>query len=318
MGKTFRTRTWLVTGILLALSIAPAAVSAEETAAVVKKDVMSNVSNYLRWNTPVTIKVGQTELPTKGLMKNTEILVPFREAVEAGGGKVTWDDKDQTVHAVMGSKEVSQQLGDTKVVVNGSSYVLDHESELVDGVLMVSERVLPLAIDASLHWDSAARTLTASSEQSEGGLQVQSSAFQKYGNIPVKYAHGGVPGGQNISLPVSWSHAPEGTKSFAVVMYDLHPIADNFIHWSVLNLPADTKELAEGAAGSIKDGVELNSYFGMEPPAYSGDHLYRLVVYALDTEKLDVEGAPVFFEELEPQLAAHALGFAEYDGFFKQ
>jgi hypothetical protein len=56
-------------------------------------------------------------------------------------------------------------------------------------------------------------------------------------------------------------------ESFAVVMFDVHPIADNFIHWSVLNIPASVQELTEGASGHFTDGsVELNSYYGVEPP----------------------------------------------------
>ncbi|AJY77565.1 hypothetical protein VN24_06925 [Paenibacillus beijingensis] len=147
-------------------------------------------------------------------------------------------------------------------------------------------------------------------------MQIESPAFAKFGTIPAKYAHQG-GSGRDISPPVSWSNAPEGTKSFAVVMYDIHPIADNYIHWSVLNVPGAVRELSEDAAAALPAGQQPNAYFGMGPPPFSGDHLYRLAVYALDTELLELKDKVVFFDELEPLLQAHELGHAEWDGFFR-
>ncbi|MEW9699383.1 YbhB/YbcL family Raf kinase inhibitor-like protein [Paenibacillus sp. SI8] len=311
----------IVTASLLVSVLLPAYAAAESPAAAPtepKKDVMSNVKGYLKWNTPVTIQVDGKALPVQGAMINTEILVPLRAVFEAKGSELKWDAETSTAQLAGEGFTVSQQLGQATTIVNGISYELDHEAVMIDGHLMVSARLLSLALHAELRWDSASRTLSVSSTHGKGGIQLQSDAFSAYADIPVKYAHGGVVGGQNISLPVSWSHAPEGTKSFAVVMYDLHPIADNFIHWSVLNIPVSTHELKEGAASALPAGKELNAYYGMEPPRYSGDHLYRVAVYALDTEKLEVGATPTFFEELEPQLLQHTLAYEELDGFFKQ
>ncbi|MFD0695127.1 YbhB/YbcL family Raf kinase inhibitor-like protein [Paenibacillus sp. GCM10027628] len=307
--------------VLLLPGLLPAYASAETNAPatpVPQKDVMSNVSSFLKWNTPITITLDGNKLPVQGVMTNTEILVPLRAVSDAIGNQITWDTEANTAHLSGSGYTISQHVGEATAIVNGISYELDHEATIMDGRLMVSARILPLALGLELRWDSSSRTLSLSSRHGEGGIQLQSAAFTANGDIPVKYAHGGVAGGQNISMPVSWSHAPEGTKSFAVVMYDLHPIADNYIHWSVIDIPAGTKELKEGAAGSLPAGKELNAYFGMEPPRFSGDHLYRLAVYALDTEKLDVGRTPSFFEELEPLLLKHSLAYSELDGFFKQ
>jgi hypothetical protein len=44
-----------------------------------------------------------------------------------------------------------------------------------------------------------------------------------------------------------------------------------------------------------------------------------LAIYALDTDKLELPAtAPVFFEQLEPQLLAHSLGYSKQDGFVHQ
>ncbi|WP_248926151.1 YbhB/YbcL family Raf kinase inhibitor-like protein [Paenibacillus hamazuiensis] len=318
MLNIYKRSTLWAGALLLALS-SPAAAGAEAVKpADTQKDVMKNVASYQQWNTPFKIVYNGKPLQSQGIMIGTRMLVPVRELFEAAGAAVTWDADTQTLHVQRNGLSLAQKLGQRTVIVNGTSYELDNESLLENGSFMASEKIVPLALGSELRWDSAGRTLAVNARPDHESFHIKSAAFNANEDIPVQYAHGGVAGGRNISLPVSWEGAPQGTKSYAVVMYDIHPIADNFIHWSVLNLPASTNRLEEGAAGHLPEGTELNAYFGMEPPRYSGDHLYRVVVFALDTEKLEVANAPVFFEQLEPILKEHTLAFAELDGFFKQ
>lgn len=311
-------KKWIVVGALaLICATNTGAVWAEQTN-VKEKDVTQNVSSYLQWNSPVTVKLDGKLLQEKAAMINTDILVPFRSVFEAVGAQIEWDAKNGAAYAVGNNLKVKLTVGSELAEVNGQSYKLDHEAVIIDNRLMIPERVLSAALNAGLHWDSSKRELSVELSNGSGGLTIRTDAFQPFGDIPVKYAHDGVEGGRNISLPVQWSGAPEGTRSFAVVMYDLHPIADNYIHWSVINLPAATQGLDEGAAGHLKEGKELNGYFGMEPPRYSGDHLYRIAVFALDTEQLEIPKQPIFFDQLEPELKKHTLAYAEADGFFRQ
>jgi Raf kinase inhibitor-like YbhB/YbcL family protein len=283
-----------------------------------ERDVMKNVGSFIQWNAPVTLKLNDVTLPLEGQMINSKILIPFRMVFEALGAQVTWDEESQTVHALGKQVSLTQKIGESKVLINGIVYQLDQEAVIEGGNLMVAVRVLPLAFSTELKWDLISRTLTVSTKSiSEQGLHIQSDAFHAFGDIPAKYAHGSAGEGKDVSLPVRWEGAPTGTKSFALVMYDLHPIADNWIHWSVLNLPASVSGLEEGITGKLKEGTETNPYFGMGPPPHSGDHQYRLVVYALDTDKVDVPNQPIFFEDLEPVLKEHSLAYAELDGFFK-
>jgi hypothetical protein len=312
----------LIIGLLLTIPMpfASAAESNSATPSKTAKDVASNVASYSQWNTPFNLTVNGKKLEAKGEMVNTCMLIPLRAVFEAAGAIVKWDPVKRIWLAEGEGFTATQKLGESQVIINGAAYELDHEAVLENGSVMVSSRLIEAALGLELRWDSANRMLTASSVSTASGFQAWSDAFAAYGGIPVKYAHGGMPSGQNISLPVSWKNAPQGTKSFAVVMYDVHPIADNFIHWSVLNIPASAQGLTEGASGHFSDGsVELNSYYGVEPPRYSGDHLYRLAVYALDTDKLELPAtAPVFFEQLEPHLLAHSLGYSKQDGFVRQ
>ncbi len=105
---------------------------------------------------------------------------------------------------------------------------------------------------------------------------LKSTAFAPSQKIPVEYANKGIPGGANVSVPLVWSNAPTGTKSFAIIMYDRHPIANNWVHWAVTNIPAGTAALVKGASGTDKmpkGSTEPNNTFGAKgygrpsPPA---------------------------------------------------
>ncbi|MEL6867193.1 MAG: YbhB/YbcL family Raf kinase inhibitor-like protein, partial [Bacteroidota bacterium] len=107
--------------------------------------------------------------------------------------------------------------------------------------------------------------------------------------------------GDNQSPQLSWSNAPEGTKSFAITMYDPDaPTGSGWWHWVVFDIPASVNELVanagnpalklapEGAIQSITD-YGANGYGGPCPPEGHGLHQYIITVHALKTDKLGLD-----------------------------
>jgi Raf kinase inhibitor-like YbhB/YbcL family protein len=107
--------------------------------------------------------------------------------------------------------------------------------------------------------------------------------------------------GNNESPQLSWKNAPEGTKSFAITMYDPDaPTGSGFWHWVVFDIPADTNELVTSAGnvtlnlapkGAIQSKTDygINGFGGPCPPIGHGLHQYIITVYALKTDKLGLD-----------------------------
>jgi Raf kinase inhibitor-like YbhB/YbcL family protein len=127
---------------------------------------------------------------------------------------------------------------------------------------------------------------------------VSSSSFEPDGPWAIKHYWNqfGCTGG-NVSPALKWSGAPEGTKSFAITLYDPDaPTGSGFWHWVAYNWPANVTSMEEGDASSGKlpaGVVEGNTDVGK--PGWIGPcpppgrlHHYTYTVHALKVEKLDV------------------------------
>ena len=158
--------------------------------------------------------------------------------------------------------------------------------------------------------------LTVTNSLGENAMQLSSSAFQDGGRIPVQFVMRSI-GGENISLPFSWTDPPPDTKSFALSIVDLHPVANHWVHWLVIDIPPDTRSLSEGASGKAMPAgaVELKNSFGQvgyggpQPPRGTGDHPYQVTLYALRVPKLDLQpdtGLAVFQQALQGRILAES------------
>ncbi|MER7982935.1 YbhB/YbcL family Raf kinase inhibitor-like protein [Streptomyces sp. NPDC095817] len=138
---------------------------------------------------------------------------------------------------------------------------------------------------------------------------------------PPEQCSSGLPGGKDISPQLSWSGAPNGTKSYAVTIYDPDaPTGSGFWHWAVADIPATVTELSEGAgddtgsqlpkgAYQLPNDARVPHYIGAAPPAGHGQHRYFIVVHALDIPGTGVpaDATPAV---LGFTMAGHTLGRA--------
>ena len=111
-------------------------------------------------------------------------------------------------------------------------------------------------------------------------LELRSDAFTNGGAIPAQYTCDG----ESSAPQLSWSRAPEGTKSLAVLVEDPDAPGGHFTHLLVTGLPPDTRSLdadrLPGGAQALANGNGGDGWAAPCPP--SGQHRYVFRVYALD------------------------------------
>jgi Raf kinase inhibitor-like YbhB/YbcL family protein len=164
--------------------------------------------------------------------------------------------------------------------------------------------------------------LTCPNGLTEGSMELISSAFRDGGKIPIRYVMPGA-GGENISIPVTWKNPPSGTKSFALTIIDLHPIAQNWVHWFVINIPSYITSLDEGVSGrkmpagsvELKNSFGSIGYGGPQPPRGTGDHPYVITIYALNKEKIDL-GVDTSLSAFKMAIEGKMIGSTSITGMY--
>ncbi len=154
-------------------------------------------------------------------------------------------------------------------------------------------------------------------------LELTSRAFEQGQSIPTKHAYKGE--GDNLSPPLAWSGAPEGTQSFALICDDpdapspLRPRPKPWVHWVVYDLPAGLASLDEGGNGGGVEGTTdfgEKAYGGPMPPPGSGTHRYFFKLYALDaTLGLDPGASKA---DLLAAMEGHVLAEVELFGTYER
>jgi Raf kinase inhibitor-like YbhB/YbcL family protein len=157
-------------------------------------------------------------------------------------------------------------------------------------------------------------------------MQLTSTSYQHKTSIPAKYANTGVSGGQNISPQFSWSGIPAGTKSLVLAVIDIHPIASNWVHWMLANIPPNSTALPEGCSNTpkIPEGAKemTNSfgekgYGGPQPPSGSGVHEYVATIYALDVDSVNLAGQ-LSERDLLKEIKSNILDKVVLTGYFSR
>lgn len=153
--------------------------------------------------------------------------------------------------------------------------------------------------------------------QSSASLAIQSASFTDGGNMPAKLSCDGANLSPEIRLPAP----PTGTRSFAIVVMDPDaPVA--FAHWLAYGIPADIRELPEGASTSshrLEHAVEgVNSFghvgYGGPCPPSGTTHHYVFHIYALDTTPALPSGADA--QQVNAAIQGHVLAEGRITGLY--
>ena len=160
-------------------------------------------------------------------------------------------------------------------------------------------------------------------------FQLQSADIANNGTIDNKFVFKGFGcTGGNVSPALSWSGAPAGTQSFALLVHD--PDAPTggagWWHWVVYDIPASATSIAQGVgttdgaalpAGSKQGITDFGSagWGGPCPPQGDAKHHYHFMLHALKVAKLDIPaGATAAL--IGYMVNANSLGKAELMGLY--
>lgn len=133
---------------------------------------------------------------------------------------------------------------------------------------------------------AAAKFTLTSSDITEGHFMAKTFEFNGFGCD-----------GPNLSPALAWEHAPSGTQSFAITVFDPDaPTGSGFWHWLVSGIPATVTSLPQGAAdGQLPAGCRtfrndygLSGFGGACPPEGHGMHRYQFTVWALPEADLPI------------------------------
>ncbi len=152
---------------------------------------------------------------------------------------------------------------------------------------------------------------------------LSSSAFIHGGAIPSRHTCQG----EDVSPALAWSDPPPGTVTYVLIVDDPDapdPAAPRmtWVHWVLLNIPAATRTLPEGAHGqSLPETTVVGSndwrkraWGGPCPPV--GKHRYFFKLYALD---VTLPLSPVATKaDVEAAMVGHILGQATLMGTYSK
>ena len=152
-------------------------------------------------------------------------------------------------------------------------------------------------------------------------LTLTSSAFSHGERIPRRYTCEG----EDLSPPLSWTGAPDGTRSLVMLCDDPDAPMGTWHHWAAYDIPPDIAEIPEGhptdaVVGSVHQAITdfgRTGYGGPCPPQGHGTHHYYFKLLALDVEHIELP-ADAACADVERAAEAHVLERAELMGTYSR
>lgn len=151
-------------------------------------------------------------------------------------------------------------------------------------------------------------------------FELKTTAFAPGSTIPKKFTCDG----PDVSPALSWSEPPKGTQSISLIVDDPDAPVGTWVHWVLYDLPAATRELAEGVPKDqeLKSGTRQGrndfgkiGYGGPCPPPGPA-HRYFFKLYALDAKTTLKAGATK--ADLEKAMKGHILAHADVMGRYQR
>jgi len=153
-------------------------------------------------------------------------------------------------------------------------------------------------------------------------MRMESPAFLEGKRIPP--IHTGE--GSDLSPPLKWSGAPQGTGSYVLILDDPDAPAGLWVHWVLFDIPAGVHELPAGLPRSpiLENGSRHGSCWGvtsfsrmgyhgpMPPPG--PPHRYRFTLTAVDRCLTLPAGATA--AEVRAAMGPHALAETVLTGIY--
>jgi Raf kinase inhibitor-like YbhB/YbcL family protein len=148
-------------------------------------------------------------------------------------------------------------------------------------------------------------------------MRLKSSAFSDGAIIPRRFTCDS----EDVSPPLEWSEAPDGTRSFALLCEDPDAPAGTWHHWATYDVPASQSELPQGAGrqtGLFKQALndfKRPGYGGPCPPRGHGPHHYHFRLLALSVDHLRVGDRPTC-HAVAREARRHVLAEAVLTGIY--
>jgi Raf kinase inhibitor-like YbhB/YbcL family protein len=143
------------------------------------------------------------------------------------------------------------------------------------------------------------------------GFVLRSSEVADGGPLPRDFTGDGT----SSTLPIEWSGAPAGTKSYALIMHHLDPEGKTKWYWVLYNIPADTKRLPKNVKNVGTPGNNsVNGRMEYAPPHSRGPgaKTYVYTLYALSAPvKIDTKSSEVSRDVLLAAMKDSLLAVAE-------
>ena len=124
---------------------------------------------------------------------------------------------------------------------------------------------------------ATALTRPAAGAKPLAGFVLRSSEVTEGGTLPKDYTGDG----SAATLPLEWTGAPSGTRSFALIMHHVAPDMTKW-YWVLYNIPADVSSLAKNVKGiGTLGNNSVNGELAYAPPHSKGPGREEVHVHAV-------------------------------------